>query len=642
MRISNITATFVILASVFGAPALAQLGFGPQATFIEGADVWIDGELVRDCNIVFAGKKIRAVGPGVAKPSGARVIDGQGKTILPAFIDAASSVGLTGTATNRPHHRAIDRVDPFDSDMFGDAMESGVAYIYLRNAPRSGIGGQGQGLRIPAQAVSSLGDHALVSTDALHMAVGSSSGTLARVLEIEKLEKGLESAKKYREAWKTYDENLEKYTEELAEWAKKNKKKSGKGEKDKKKKDDAKKGGKSVSPASHDDHHDDHDADHDDDHDGHEDHDEDHGDGHDDHDEDHGDHEAGERVHAHDHSDPYADAPRYAKELREALALPTGYGETSPRPSFVGDGTEPHLQWDEDPRPARGGVDLSLIEISVCPHCSGIYDSDSADDHDHDHAGGFDFFQFALADPKEAKKDSKSGKKKKDGKPKQPNKPAFDPAREAVAKALEGEMRVRIEVHRAEDILAVLDMLDRYPMNVALEGVTEGWRVADEIARAGVPVILHAQPIKPRQERSGGGAGSLPFSFPFQLPRGFVLNAPSAAPTASRTGEAHLRNAAVLDEAGVPVVIASVGRPASATAHLVLSAAFAAGHGLSKGAAIKSVTTRAAEVLGVGESLGSISTGHLASFLILDGDPFAPTTSVERVYVDGERIYRKK
>ncbi len=54
--------------------------------------------------------------------------------------------------------------------------------------------------------------------------------------------------------------------------------------------------------------------------------------------------------------------------------------------------------------------------------------------------------------------------------------------------------------------------------------------------------------------------------------------------------------------------------------------------------AIQSATRNAAEVLGMSADIGSLAPGHYADILVVDGDPLADVTVLERpvtTYKDG-------
>ena len=65
----------------------------------------------------------------------------------------------------------------------------------------------------------------------------------------------------------------------------------------------------------------------------------------------------------------------------------------------------------------------------------------------------------------------------------------YYPEMEQFAKATTGELPLLIEVNAASDIQAAIKWLEGKDAKVIFTGVSEGWRVADEIAEAGIPVL---------------------------------------------------------------------------------------------------------------------------------------------------------
>lgn len=97
---------------------------------------------------------------------------------------------------------------------------------------------------------------------------------------------------------------------------------------------------------------------------------------------------------------------------------------------------------------------------------------------------------------------------------------------------------------------------------------------------------------------------------------------------------------AMLQEAGVRFCISSSGR-AFETAHqrnLPYQAAMASAFGLSKDAALRSITLSVAEILGVDDKVGSLAVGKDATLFIADGDPLEIRTNVEQCYIQGKKI----
>ena len=69
-------------------------------------------------------------------------------------------------------------------------------------------------------------------------------------------------------------------------------------------------------------------------------------------------------------------------------------------------------------------------------------------------------------------------------------KPARDLAMEALVEVLDGKRIVHFHTHRHDDILTVLRLAEEFGFKLVLQHVSEGWKVADEIARAGVPASI--------------------------------------------------------------------------------------------------------------------------------------------------------
>ena len=63
--------------------------------------------------------------------------------------------------------------------------------------------------------------------------------------------------------------------------------------------------------------------------------------------------------------------------------------------------------------------------------------------------------------------------------------PARDLGLEALVEVLEGKRMVHHHTHRADDIVTVLRLSKEFGFRVTLHHVSEGWKVADEIAAAG-------------------------------------------------------------------------------------------------------------------------------------------------------------
>jgi imidazolonepropionase-like amidohydrolase len=110
-----------------------------------------------------------------------------------------------------------------------------------------------------------------------------------------------------------------------------------------------------------------------------------------------------------------------------------------------------------------------------------------------------------------------------------------------------------------------------------------------------------------------------------------------------RRSDAYDQNFAVpakLQAAGIRFCISDGGTTFGAmnSRNLPYNAAMAAAFGLSHEDALKSVTLWPAQILGVGDRLGSIEAGKIADLIVTDGDPLEIATRVEQVYINGRAI----
>ncbi len=180
----------------------------------------------------------------------------------------------------------------------------------------------------------------------------------------------------------------------------------------------------------------------------------------------------------------------------------------------------------------------------------------------------------------------------------------YYPEMEQLSKVLNKELPLLIEVNAAKDIVSALEWIKEKDVNVVLTGVAEGWKVADKIAAAGVPVIT-----------------------------GPVLTLPSRDSDHYAASSPH---PALLQKAGVKVALRTM--EAENVRNLPFNAGFAAAYGMGITEALKAITIIPAEIFGVDDSLGSLEEGKKASLFISDGDPFEPKTQIHQVFIDGYRI----
>jgi imidazolonepropionase-like amidohydrolase len=76
-----------------------------------------------------------------------------------------------------------------------------------------------------------------------------------------------------------------------------------------------------------------------------------------------------------------------------------------------------------------------------------------------------------------------------------------DLALEALGRVLTGEVPLLVTVHRHNDIATALRLRAEFGFRMVLDGAAEAYEMLDEIAAAGVPVIVHPTMVRPGGEQ---------------------------------------------------------------------------------------------------------------------------------------------
>lgn len=119
-------------------------------------------------SILVEGTQIKAMGENLVAPEGAKVIEAEGKLVLPGFIDAHCHVGIgeeiyqnEGDDLNEmtdpitPELRAIDGINPEDEG-FRDARLGGVTAVFSTPGSANVIGGTGVVLKTVGKVVDKM------------------------------------------------------------------------------------------------------------------------------------------------------------------------------------------------------------------------------------------------------------------------------------------------------------------------------------------------------------------------------------------------------------------------------------------------------------------------------------------------------
>jgi imidazolonepropionase-like amidohydrolase len=186
---------------------------------------------------------------------------------------------------------------------------------------------------------------------------------------------------------------------------------------------------------------------------------------------------------------------------------------------------------------------------------------------------------------------------------------AASPKVAALIPALEGKMPVYFAAHRKDDIDTALRIAAEFKLKPVIALGTEAFRMADELKKAGVPVVVH-----PTMQRAGASMETL---------------------------HTFIGNATVLADFGIPVCLSTGFEgyvpKVRVLRHEMLMAATAGGLGNHR--ALRAVTLDAAKLLGIDKDYGSIEKGKVADLVLYDGDPFEHTTHVTHTVMAGRVAY---
>jgi imidazolonepropionase-like amidohydrolase len=183
--------------------------------------------------------------------------------------------------------------------------------------------------------------------------------------------------------------------------------------------------------------------------------------------------------------------------------------------------------------------------------------------------------------------------------------PARDLELEALAEVLDGRRTVHFHSHRYDDILTAIRLKQEFGFKLVLQHATESWKVAREIAAAGVPASI------------------------------IVIDAPGGK---LETVDLRFETGAVLEKAGVTVGF-HTDDGITDSRFFLRSAALGVRAGMSRDAALAAMTIAGARMLDLDKRIGSLEAGKDADFIVLSGDPLSIYTHIEQTWVDGVRVF---
>jgi imidazolonepropionase-like amidohydrolase len=175
---------------------------------------------------------------------------------------------------------------------------------------------------------------------------------------------------------------------------------------------------------------------------------------------------------------------------------------------------------------------------------------------------------------------------------------------EAMLPVLEGKVPVLVPAQREREILSAIEFATKQNIKLVLVDVRKPGKAIEKMKEKNIPVILGPTLELPLDEDD-------PYDTVFSLP-------------------------AVLHKAGIRFSFATFGTQFAR--NLPYQAANAVAFGLPYEEALKAVTLNAAEILGVGDQLGSIEPGKVANLIVTDGDPLETRTQIKQLLIRGKSV----
>ncbi len=179
--------------------------------------------------------------------------------------------------------------------------------------------------------------------------------------------------------------------------------------------------------------------------------------------------------------------------------------------------------------------------------------------------------------------------------------PERDLRMESLVEVLNGKRVVHFHTHKANDVLTAIRLSQEFGFKPVLHHVSEGWKVAKEIAAAGL-------------------ASSI-----------ITIDAPGGKMEAMGLS---LTTGAALEQAGAAVGF-HTDDGITDSRFFIRSAALMVRAGMSRAKALEGLTLAGAKMLDLGTKVGSLEKDKDADFIILSGEPFSVYTRVEQTWVEG-------
>jgi imidazolonepropionase-like amidohydrolase len=183
----------------------------------------------------------------------------------------------------------------------------------------------------------------------------------------------------------------------------------------------------------------------------------------------------------------------------------------------------------------------------------------------------------------------------------------YDMELEPLKRLLERKISFRVHAHREDDILTAVRLAEEFHLDLIVEHATGAAHILNELKQKNISLAVGPFFMTRCKREMKDISAKLPMQ---------------------------------LEAAGIPFCLISDG-PEMPPAALRLMAMLAKKEGLSEMAALASITSQSAEILGLKNRIGTIAAGYEANMTLFDGDPLDFYARVSRVWIKGEEVYRE-
>lgn len=183
---------------------------------------------------------------------------------------------------------------------------------------------------------------------------------------------------------------------------------------------------------------------------------------------------------------------------------------------------------------------------------------------------------------------------------------ARDLGKDEINKVLKNKMPLRAHAHRADDILTALRIAEEFNLKLIIEHGTEAHLTIEELKERNVPVCIG----------------------PLLMSRAKV-----------ELKEKSFKNPGLLQRQGIKIALIT-DHPETPIDYAVVNAILSVKEGMDPKEALKALTINPAEIMGIEDRTGSISTGKDGDIVIWSGNPLDIMSKVELVMIEGNVVYQ--